>query len=43
MVDGWIEVVDSDGIYAEGLHQCGITQTERSIAEGIDARAGLEA
>ncbi len=43
MVDGWIEIVDSDSIHAQGLHQCGITQTERSIAEGIDARARLEA
>ena len=43
MVDGRVQIVDSDGVHAERLHQCGITQTERSIAEGIDAGAWLEA
>lgn len=37
MIQGWIDIVGSDRVNAEGLHESGITQAERAIAQWIRA------
>lgn len=43
MVQCWVQIIDSDRVDAERLHEGGITQAERAIAQWVDARIGLEA
>ena len=39
VIEGGVHIVGSDGIDAQGLHKCGVTQTERAIAQRVRAHS----
>ena len=42
MIESRIQVVDSNGVHTQLLHECRITQTVGSIAQGVDTGLGFE-
>lgn len=41
MVDIWVQVVDSNGVDAKGLHEGGIAKADVGVAEGVLAQGRI--